>query len=63
MEEATTSSTPSKTPSYADRDHRVSKENLYMVIAKHMEEFPVERLDIGEYKRQTEKSRGCACVA
>ena len=22
-----------------------------MVIAKHMEEFPVERLDIGEYKR------------
>ena len=51
MEEATTSSTPSKTPSYADRDDRVSKENLYMVIAKHMEEFPVERLDIGEYKR------------
>ena len=49
MEEATTSSTPSKTPSYADRDYRVSKENLYMVIAKHMEEFPVERLDIREY--------------
>ena len=51
MEEATTSSTASKNPSYADRDFRVSKENLYMVIAKHMEEFPVKRLDIGEYKR------------
>ena len=51
MEEATTSSTPSKTPSYADRDYRVSKEDLYMVIAKHMEEFPVKRLDIGKYER------------
>ena len=51
MEEAPTSSTPSKKPSYADRDFRISKENLYMVIAKHMEEFPVEREDIGEFKR------------
>ena len=51
MGEATKNSTPSKNPSYADRDFRVSKENLYMVIAKHMEEFPVERLDIGEFKR------------
>ena len=51
MAGATTSLTPSKNPSYADHDFRVSKENLYMVIAKHMEEFPVERSDIGEYKR------------
>ena len=51
MEEAPTSSKPSKKPSYADRDFRISKENLYMVIAKHMEEFPVEREDIGEFKR------------
>ena len=51
MEEATKNSTPSKNPSYADRDLRISKENLYMVIAKHMEEFPVEREDIGEFKR------------
>lgn len=51
MEEATTSSTPSKNPSYADRDLRISKENLFMVIAKHMEEFPVKRLDIGKYER------------
>ena len=51
MEEAPTSSTPAKKSSYADRDFRISKENLYMVIAKHMEEFPVEREDIGEFKR------------
>ena len=44
-------SSPSQSISYADRDVRISKENLYMVIAKHMEEFPVKRLDIGEYKR------------
>ena len=48
MGEATNTS---RNPSYADRDFRISKENLYMVIARHMEEFPVERLDIGEYKR------------
>ena len=36
---------------YAERDSRISKENLHMVIAKHMEEFAVERLDIGEFER------------
>ena len=48
MGEATNSS---KNPSYADRDFRISKKNLYMVIARHMEEFPVERLDIGDFGR------------
>ena len=49
------SSSPSQSISYADRDFRISKENLYMVLALHMEEFPVspvERVeDIGDYNK------------
>ena len=36
--------------SYADRDCRISKENLYMVLALHMQEFPGEP-EIGDYKK------------
>ena len=36
--------------SYADHDCRISKENLYMVLALHMQEFPGEP-EIGDYKK------------
>ena len=36
--------------SYAARDCRISKENLYMVLALHMQEFPGEP-EIGNYKK------------
>ena len=36
--------------SYADHDCRISKENLYMVLALHMQEFPGEPR-IGDYKK------------
>ena len=45
-------SSPSQSISYADRDVRISKENLYMVLALHMETFPVEREEeIGDYNK------------
>ena len=45
-------SSPSQSISYADRDVRISKENLYMVLALHMETFPVEREEeIGDYRK------------
>ena len=45
-------SSPSQSISYADRDVRISKENLYMVLALHMETFPVEREEeIGDYHK------------
>ena len=45
-------SSPSQSISYADRDVRISKENLYMVLALHMEKFPVEReKEIGDYNK------------
>ena len=36
--------------SYAARDCRISKENLYMVLALHMQEFPGDP-EIGDYKK------------
>ena len=36
--------------SYAARDCRISKENLYMVLALHMQEFP-GKPEIGDYKK------------
>lgn len=39
------------TYSYSDRDPRISKENLFMVLALWMEEFPVERVDAGTYRK------------
>ena len=45
-------SSPSQNISYADRDVRITKENLYMVLALHMETFPVEREEeIGDYHK------------
>lgn len=36
-------STPIESPSYADRESRISKENLFMVLALWMERFPATR--------------------
>ena len=36
------SNNPDQSTSYADRDCRISKENLYMVLALHMQDFPCE---------------------
>ena len=50
---ARNSSNPAETAqstSYADRDCRISKENLYMVLALHMQEFPGGP-KIGDYKK------------
>ena len=48
--EESTSSQGNDTP-YANQSSRITKENLYMVIALWMEEFPVERVEAGSYKR------------
>ena len=44
------SNNSAQSTSYADHDCRISKENLYMVLALHMQEFPGE-LKIGDYKK------------
>ena len=42
--------TAQSTSSYADHDCRISKENLYMVLALHMQEFPCDPRT-GDYKK------------
>ena len=44
------SNNSAQSTSYADHDCRISKENLYMVLALHMQEFPGEPR-IGDYKK------------
>ena len=44
-------SSPSQSTSYVDCDFRISKENMYMILAVHMETFPVEREEIGNYNK------------
>ena len=44
------SNTPDQSTSYADRDCRISKENLYMVLALHMQDFPGDS-GIGVYEK------------
>ena len=38
-------------PSYANRDLRITKENLYMVLALWMEQFPVKQEENDSYKK------------
>ena len=45
------SSSSQSEPTYALRDSRISKEDLSMVVAVLMEDFPVEREEIEPYKR------------
>ena len=45
------SSSSQSEPTYALRDSRISKEDLYMVLALFMEDFPVKREEVGPYKR------------
>ena len=47
---ASTSSQSDK-PLYSERGSRITKENLYMVLALWMEQFPVERVEADPYKR------------
>ena len=44
------SNNSAQSTSYADHDCRISKENLYMVLALHMQEFPGEPR-IGDYEK------------
>lgn len=39
--DASSSSQPTTNPIYTDRGSRISKENLFMVLALWMEQFPV----------------------
>lgn len=38
-------------PSYADRDLRITKENLYMVLALWMEQFSIKQEENDSYKK------------
>ena len=51
MSKMASTSSQSDKPLYSERGSRITKENLYMVLALWMEEFPVERVEADPYKR------------
>ena len=51
MSKMASTSSQSYKPLYSERIPRITKGNMYMVLALWMEEFPVERVDANPYKK------------